>query len=100
MVYKNCSCTAKTFYGVTFEPGQIKEVDGIISDKMMICIHNPSSVTKTQQQKPSPEPAKDTSPVAPVEVTTKVEPVSQPASTEKTEEVSKTEEKTAKGKKS
>lgn len=33
MFYKNNSDTAKTFYGITFKPGEIKEVPGYVNDK-------------------------------------------------------------------
>jgi len=33
MFYKNMSIATKTFYGVTFNPGEIKEVPGYINDK-------------------------------------------------------------------
>lgn len=31
MIYKNLSHTTKTFYGVEFNPGDVKEVDGYIN---------------------------------------------------------------------
>lgn len=31
MYYKNCTSTVKTFYGVTFKPGEIKDVIGYIN---------------------------------------------------------------------
>ena len=36
MVYKNISNSKKVFYGVTFKPGDIKEVPGYVNDKQMI----------------------------------------------------------------
>lgn len=33
MLYRNNSNTAKTFYGITFKPGQVQEVPGYINDK-------------------------------------------------------------------
>ena len=33
MFYKNISIATKTFYGVTFKPGDIKDVPGYINDK-------------------------------------------------------------------
>lgn len=64
MFYKNCSCIAKTFYGVTFEPGNIREVRGIINDKMMVLVDGPAAkITKSTQQKPSPEKPKEESAV-------------------------------------
>ena len=65
MFYKNLSCIAKTFYGVTFEPGHTKEVHGTINDKMMVAVDGPDAKnTKSTQQKPSPEKPKEES-VAP-----------------------------------
>ena len=34
--YKNISFSAKTFYGVKFEPGEIKSVPGYINDNNMV----------------------------------------------------------------
>lgn len=36
MIYKNNSSIAKTFYGVRFEPDEIKEVPGFINDRTFI----------------------------------------------------------------
>lgn len=36
MVYKNISNSKKQFYGVTFKPGETKEVPGYVNDKHMI----------------------------------------------------------------
>jgi len=36
MYYKNVSTFTKTFYGVAFAPGEIKEVPGFINDMKMI----------------------------------------------------------------
>ena len=38
MIYKNISCIEKTFHGVRFKPGEIREVDGYINDVQMIRI--------------------------------------------------------------
>ncbi len=38
--YKNISCSVKTFYGVTFEPNDVKEVPGYINDKGMTRVFN------------------------------------------------------------
>lgn len=35
MYYKNTSVTVKTFYNVTFKPGEIKEVSGYINHPQM-----------------------------------------------------------------
>lgn len=57
MFYKNISYSAKTFYGVTFQPGETKKVDGCISSKWMILVDEPATQEKVQQ-KPSPEEPK------------------------------------------
>lgn len=36
MLYKNISCSVKTFYGTEFKPGEIKEVPGYINHPKMI----------------------------------------------------------------
>lgn len=36
MIYKNISACKKTFYGVVFNPGDIKEVPGYVNDRQMI----------------------------------------------------------------
>lgn len=56
MFYKNTSYTAKTFYGVTFKPGEIKEVTGNINNRWMIKVDAPQVKI---QQKPSSEKPKD-----------------------------------------
>lgn len=38
MIYKNLSHATKTFYGVTFKPGEEKEVEGYINDTKFIRI--------------------------------------------------------------
>lgn len=38
MIYKNNSITTKTFYGVTFKPGETKTVPGYINSKGFIRI--------------------------------------------------------------
>lgn len=47
--YKNISCSAKTFYGVTFKPGDVKEVPGYINCQGMTRIFGiaPVSANKT-----------------------------------------------------
>lgn len=40
MIYKNLSRTTKTFYGVTFGPGETKEVSGNIVHKDMLPVSN------------------------------------------------------------
>ena len=36
MLYKNISLTQKTFHGVTFKPGEVKEVPGYINNRGFI----------------------------------------------------------------
>ena len=46
MIYKNCSNVSKIYHGVTFKPGDIKEVKSYINDKTFIlckCIPNKKS---------------------------------------------------------
>jgi hypothetical protein len=43
ITYKNIGCSTKTFYGVTFNPGDIKEVPGYINSQGMARIFNKSS---------------------------------------------------------
>lgn len=60
MFYKNYSYTAKTFYGVTFQPGETKKVDGIINDRWVVPVDDSATkATKITQQKPSPEQPKE-----------------------------------------
>ena len=62
MFYKNISYFAKTFYGVTFKPGETKEVDGIINANLMIPVEDPAIKQKKPQQKLSPEKSKKEAP--------------------------------------
>lgn len=63
MFYKNTSYIAKTFYGVTFKPGETKEVTGNVNNRWMIKVDTPQ--VKIQQkpssEKPKDEPAKPAS---------------------------------------
>ncbi len=54
MLYKNVSYTVKTFYGVKFNPGDTKEVNGVINDKWMVLVDSEHS-SSTHQNKISPE---------------------------------------------
>lgn len=38
MYYKNLSNVAKTFHGVTFNPGEVKEVQSYINDSLMVVV--------------------------------------------------------------
>lgn len=65
MFYKNVSLSVKTFHGVTFRPGQVKEVDKCINNLFMIEVDE-KEIKKTEekpqpqqkQQKPSSEKLK------------------------------------------
>lgn len=56
MFYKNISTSVKTFHGVTFKPGEIKEVSDYINHRFMILSDKPTS--SNMQQKPSSEKPK------------------------------------------
>ena len=100
MFYKNLSYIAKTFYGVTFQPGEIKEVDGIINDKMVVPVDDSATkAVKPTQQKPSPEQPKDEKPVPEPLPAKENEPKLDEKNESKEEQV-KSEEKQGKGKKS
>ena len=44
--YKNTSLTVKTFYGVTFNPGEVNEVPGYINHHDMIRVPEPKEPPK------------------------------------------------------
>lgn len=44
ITYKNISLSAKTFYGVRFEPGEMKSVPGYINSLGMIRIFEPKNI--------------------------------------------------------
>ena len=48
MFYKNVSCYKKTFHGVDFGPGEVKEVSEFINDKSMILVKAVPSKEKKQ----------------------------------------------------
>ena len=48
MYYKNLASFEKTFYGVTFKPGEIKEVPGFINDKQLIVVPEGSAKKQTE----------------------------------------------------
>lgn len=37
MIYKNTSRTTMTFYGIVFQPGDVKEVPGYINHPKFVC---------------------------------------------------------------
>ncbi len=53
MFYKNLSYSDKTFYGVTFKPGEVAEVPGYINDKQMIVVPKPSKKQTTASDAPA-----------------------------------------------
>lgn len=57
MFYKNISTAQKTFYGVTFKPGDIKQVPGYINDKGFIRCAPPEP--KPSNTKPSSQTKSD-----------------------------------------
>lgn len=53
MIYTNRSSVTKTFHGVTFGPGETKEVSGIINDSMFVpstCKEPPKRVRRTRSE--------------------------------------------------
>jgi hypothetical protein len=65
MFYKNVSYSVKTFHGVTFQPGEVKEVDKFINSPFMILADAKENKTDKKlpqdnqdQQKPSSEKPK------------------------------------------
>lgn len=69
MLYKNTSSIQKTFHGVTFQPGEIKEVPGYINDKRFVRVAEmpkepPKRVdsaksTTSKQEQPKKDPVKE-----------------------------------------
>lgn len=57
ITYKNISYSAKTFYGVKFEPGEIKEVPGYINAIGMVRVFDKLSAPKANKQYLFEEPA-------------------------------------------
>lgn len=63
MIYKNNSLVQKTFHGVTFKPGDIKEVSGYIHSKGFVRVAEmpkepPKSVEPKKQVASKQEPSK------------------------------------------
>lgn len=59
MVYKNISTSRKQFYGVTFNPGETKEVPGYVNDTHMVVstlpkVEKDTKVSKQSTQKSQP----------------------------------------------
>ena len=59
MFYKNTSLTKKTFYGVTFGPGETKEVNGFINDVKMIRVNELPKEPPVRSKLKSTVPVKD-----------------------------------------
>ena len=49
MFYKNLAYSEKTFYGITFKPGEVKEVPGFINDQYVIAVDAPKSTPKVAE---------------------------------------------------
>lgn len=62
MFYKNVASFAKTFYGITFKPGETKESTQYINDKFMIAVEKPAPVKPSAPKKEDKKPAKDEKP--------------------------------------
>lgn len=45
MTYKNTSLATKTFYGVTFKPGETHDVPGYINDSKFVHVSKTSKVS-------------------------------------------------------
>lgn len=55
LMYKNIGTVTKEFYGVTFCPGEVKEVAGYINSPTFIRVHQ-NTTLKTSVTKPAIEP--------------------------------------------
>ena len=58
MLYKNISYSVKTFYGVEFKPGEVKEVPGYINNPTMIAVNSYPVQEASKPSKPSSEKSK------------------------------------------
>lgn len=54
--YRNISLSAKTFYGVKFEPGEVKEVPGFINCQGLVRVFDDSSKTSSAPKRVSEDP--------------------------------------------
>ena len=70
MLYKNISHSVKTFYGVTFKPGEIKEVPGFINNNKMI-VADVSEIKRPSKQSTT-SPKKQEKPLEKISVTPEV----------------------------
>ena len=68
MYYRNVSLSVKTFHGVTFKPGETKEVDQYINHKLMVLVSEEEgkriskSKVKSSTEEPSPQLLKQQKP--------------------------------------
>ena len=90
MYYKNISYSVKTFYGVTFNPGETKEVPSCINDRLMIPTSAPvlKKTTNTPQKKLSSDNSKKEARKEkdkPVEVVTEPTSATEPVSVEESD---------------
>lgn len=53
MIYKNLSRTTKTFYGITFKPGESHDVPGYINDPKFVRSFKVENPDKTAQSSES-----------------------------------------------
>nr|DAG57688.1 MAG TPA: hypothetical protein [Caudoviricetes sp.] len=58
MTYKNLSNTTKTFYGVTFKPGESHDVPGFITNLDFIIVDTTESELKSTEKKSTTRLAK------------------------------------------
>jgi hypothetical protein len=60
ITYKNISFSAKTFYGVKFEPGETKSVSGYINDSGMVRVFGIKPISNKTKiySEPIPEPVR------------------------------------------
>lgn len=73
MKYKNTSLLCKTFWGVTFKAGEVKEVSGYINDPAFVRVPDTTPVSKQETvSKPVANTASATKP-AEVKTETKTE---------------------------
>lgn len=74
--YKNTSLTVKTFYGITFNPGEIHGVSGYINHADMIRVPEPKEPPKataaTKKSSPVSSSKTDTNKAATEESTTSI----------------------------
>jgi len=66
MFYKNVSLTTKTFHGVEFKPGEIKEVSNYINADCMIAVPKPAHPKAEKKREPIIEKAPEVA-EAPIE---------------------------------